>query len=139
MTQAYCTVDEVKRYGVNGSALTGIPTQTIEDTILAISSEADSAFRSRYNLPLISWGVDVRSNVARIVAYELLVVRGFNPELGADTNIASRAEASRAWFRAVARQEMQADVTQSPPAARYDEPRIITQPKRWGPSTKIVF
>ena len=137
MAQAYCTVQEVSRYGVNGAALTGIPTAAIEDTILAVSEEADSAFRSRYNLPLLDWGTDVRSNVARIVAYELLVVRGFNPELGADTNLQLRSDQARAWFRAVARQEMQANVTQSPPAARYDEPRILTQPKRW--ASKQVF
>lgn len=132
MAQAYCTAADVSRLGVNGAALTGIPAQSITDTILAVSEEADSAFRSRYNLPLLSWGTDVTANVARIVAYELLVVRGFNPELGADTNLAMRAEQSRAWFRAVARQEMQPNVVQSPPAERYDEPRILTSPRRWG-------
>jgi len=132
--QRYIDATDISTYGVNGAALDGIPSGEIDATCDAVSAEADAAFRSRFNLPLLAWGIDVRSQLARIAAYELLVVRGFNPELGADTNIAMRADAARSWLRAVARQEMQPDVTASPPqVTAFDEPRIITSQPMWGP------
>ena len=132
MATQYFDGDDIARYGVNGAALAGIPSQDITDVCLAVSEEADAAFRSRYNLPLLDWGTDVRSQLARIAAYELLVVRGFNPELAADQNLLARADAARAWLRGVARQEMQPNVTASPPQVpAYDEPRITTSRRIW--------
>lgn len=138
MAQAqYITPSDVSTYGVNGAALTGIPFAEQVAACVAVSAEADASFRARYNLPLVSWGQDVRAMLARICAYELLVVRGFNPELGADSNISVRAEGARAWLRAVARQEQHPDVVASvPQVTAYDEPRIITQPRLWGRGTR---
>jgi hypothetical protein len=129
---AYCTAADVSKFGVRGAALTGISSSDIDDTIGAVSKEFESYFRSRYNLPLLDFGDDVRAAVARVVAYELLITRGLNPELGADQNLAVRAEQSRSWGRAVARQEANPDVTPTPPQVpAYDQPRIVTQPQRW--------
>lgn len=133
----YIVPSDISTYGVNGAALTGIPFAEQTAACVAVSAEADASFRARYNLPLVAWGQDVRAMLARIAAYELLVVRGFNPELGADTNLAMRAESARAWLRAVARQEQHPDVTATPPqVTAYDEPRIITQPRLWGVNTR---
>lgn len=133
----YITPSDIATYGVNGAALTGIPFAEQTQVCLAVSAEADASFRARYLLPLVSWGTDVRANLARIAAYELLVIRGFNPELGADTNLAMRAESARSWLRAIARQEQHPDVVASPPQVpAYDEPRIITQPRLWGVNTR---
>jgi len=140
MAQAYITATDISRFGLNGYALDGIPAQTITDTCLAVSEEADAAFRSRYQLPLLAWGTDVRACLAKIAAYELLVVRGFNPELNADQNLAQRAADARMWLRAVARQEMQPNVTPSPPQTPdLDEPRIITSQRQWTNYTRRVW
>jgi len=128
----YIVPSDIATWGVNGAALTGIP--FAEQTLVcqSVSAEADASFRARYNLPLTGWGDDVRACLARIAAYELLVIRGFNPELGAYSNLAMRAEASRTWLRAIARQEQHPDVTATPPqVAEYDEPRIITTARLW--------
>lgn len=133
----YIVPSDIATYGVNGAALTGIPFAEQVAACVAVSAEADASFRARYNLPLVSWGNDVRAALARIAAYELLVLRGFNPELGADSNLAMRAEQARMWLRAVARQEQHPDVEASPPqVTAYDEPRIITQPRLWGVATR---
>lgn len=138
MAQAYITAADISRFGLNGYALEGVPAQTIDDVCLAVSEEADSAFRSRYNLPLVSWGTDVRSQLAKIAAYELLVIRGFNPEVGADQNLFARAEQARVWLRSVARQEYQPNVVATPPqVTEFDEPRIITSQRIWGPYTRL--
>lgn len=138
MAQAYITAADISRYGVNGAALDMIPSQDIDDVCLAVSEEADAAFRSRYNLPLVSWGTDVRSNLSRIAAYELLVVRGFNPELGADQNLQMRADQARAWLKSVARQEYQPNVVATVPQVPvYDEPRITTQSPLWTRATRL--
>jgi phage gp36-like protein len=137
MAQAYISKTDIERFGLNGYALEGIPAQTITDTCLAVSEEADAAFRARYNLPLLSWGSDVRACLAKIAAYELLVVRGFNPEVSADQNLAIRAADARAWLRAVARQEMQPNVEPSPPQVpEFDQPRITTSQRLWTSYTR---
>ncbi len=118
-------------YGVNAEALVGIPDAAVEAAIEAASDFADSAFRARYNLPLLAWGADVKRACAQLAAYDLLVVRGFNPELGADSNMGARAELAQAWLRAVGRQEMHANVTPSPvQTPDFDEPRVITASAR---------
>ena len=114
MAQAYITATDISRFGLNGYALEGIPAQTITDTCLAVSEEADAAFRSRYQLPLLEWGTD--------------------------QNLAHRAADARMWLRSVARQEMQPNVTPSPPQTPdLDEPRIITSARQWTSYTRRVW
>lgn len=130
---AYAVRADLGKYGVNAAALSGISTTAQDAAIEAASEVADSYFRSRYNLPLLAWGTDVTRAVCQIAVYDLLVMRGFNPEQAADQNLQARADSAVAWLRAVGKQEAQANVTPTPvQSPDYDQPRVLTStPRGW--------
>lgn len=102
----------------------------VDQALAAASSLADSYLRSRYRLPLVSWGDDLRERVCHLAAYQLLSVRGFNPELGADQNIRLRYEDAITWLKAIAAGLVHPDVQDSAPTPLGVAPAIVSAPPR---------
>lgn len=130
MSTPYATTTQLAQYGAASTALSSVPSGTQTAAIAAASELADSYLRTRYSLPLLSWGSDLTRAVCQIAAYDVFVSRGYNPAAAADVNYRMRYEDAVAWLKSVARQEAQADVTPSANQAVYDEPVIHTHPKQ---------
>ena len=132
MGSQYCFVADVQAQ-INPIALTNITTTQITAACQEASEEADSYLRGRYALPLLAWGSDITSHVARIAVYILLTARGYNPAAGADDLIRIRYEHALEWFRGIQRQSVHPDVTPSvaqPGDTTHDLPQVRTSPQR---------
>lgn len=99
---AYATTADLVRFGLPSAALTGVSSTTQDEAISAASAFADSYLRSRYAVPLTSYGDDLSQCVCALAAESLLLTRGFDPNRANGDVIAQRADNARAWLRDVA-------------------------------------
>jgi phage gp36-like protein len=128
---SYASVADLTLYAVPSSALAGIPVASQQAALDAQSVFADSKLRARYSLPLQSWDVDLRRCVAILAAYDLLVVRGFNPDAAGDSNLRMRYEDALKWLDDVERQAAHPNVVPSADQSpKYDAPKVTTSPLR---------
>jgi len=98
----YATTTDLTRLGLASAALANVASEAQEDALDAASSFADGYLASRFGLPLSAWGDDLRSCVARLAAYDLMVTRGYAPEAGRDDQLRLRYEDALRWLRDVA-------------------------------------
>lgn len=59
--------------------------------------------RARGQGDLIAYDTSCKSKICHVAAYELLSVRGFNPNAGADRNYIDRNNAALMWFQDIGR------------------------------------
>lgn len=76
----------------------------------AISGEMARKLRVRGALPLTEWGVDISLIAARLVAYELLAIRGYDPQSKHDQLVSARAEWARNKLTGIAEEMEQSDL-----------------------------
>ena len=109
----YAQVSDLPIYGLPATALQSpaLTPEVLNSTLQGASSEMDSYFNGRYQLPLLTWDVSVTEVCAKIAAYRLLSVRGYNPASAADVNIRDRYLDSVAWLNKVQRQAVHPNVT----------------------------
>lgn len=108
--------------GINESALRGFSGDEKNTALNNASRLMDGYFRSRFTLPLVQVGADVRMKCSFIAAYLLLVGRGFNPEKGSDAVIVKNYDDALKWLAGVRDEQLTPDVTDSSPAAVEGEP-----------------
>ncbi len=128
---SYATLADLTTYGLVSSALTTVDSATKQAALDAASARVDGYFRSRYVLPLTSWGEDVKEAVVAIAVWILMVRRGFMPSAGLDNTIRERYLDAVQWLNRVGRQEVQPNV--SPTSAENEAsaaPRVLTHPQR---------
>lgn len=115
----YCKPEELGIWGINPDATDDLSVaEKIKPAIEGASDVADSYLRARYVLPLLSWGNDLRRMVAIIAAYDLIVVRGYNPRGGVgEDQLRLRYEDALAWLKLVAQGTVSPEVTDSSPSA----------------------
>jgi phage gp36-like protein len=95
----YTTLERLARK----NALRDVKTTVMTEKITEVSALMDGYFRDRYTLPFLRVGLDVQLACEAIVAYQLLLDRGFNPHSGAgDEALISAYEDAMRWLRAVA-------------------------------------
>lgn len=98
---AYATSDDLERYGLPQSTVQTIDGADITAQLDAASSLADSYLRLHYKLPLSSpYPIALVEAVCRIAAFNILSVRGYNPE-GDAGMIESRYQAAMKWLQDV--------------------------------------
>jgi len=95
----YATTTDLVRLGLPSTALTSVSSTTQEAALDAASSLADGYIASRKKLPLSAWGDDLRTVVARLAAYDLMVTRGYDPAAGRDDQLRLRHEDAMRWLR----------------------------------------
>jgi phage gp36-like protein len=131
MSTQYATRTDLERLGLNPLAFASIDNTTVDAMLLAASAKADSYLRGRYDLPLQSWGDDLRMLVSWIAAYMLLGSRGYNPSAGADETIRLRYEDAIRELEGVERQRVHLDVTPSfREGSRQQLPQVRTSSAR---------
>lgn len=107
----YCTTAELSQYGIRAEALRGIALSELQAAILAASKTIDGYLRSRYKLPLVAWGEDIRLICARLAVYQLVVVRGFNAARAGDEQVEKQYEVSLATLKDIPPGKYSPDVT----------------------------
>lgn len=93
---SYATTGDLPVYGVMGNALTGIPDADLAKAIEASSAEIDSYLRHRFTLPLTTWGADLRRAACILAAFDVLSVRGLDPQN--HKQLERRREAVEKWL-----------------------------------------
>lgn len=129
----YASTTDLARLGLPSGALTNVPTATQEEALDAASAVADGYLRTRgYALPLTAWSDDLRAQVARLAAYDLMVTRGFNPNAGNDETLRLRHEDALRWLRDVASGTVTPDLTDSTPsvAEEIEQTCLVSNARR---------
>lgn len=110
----YASLDDAEPYALNRSAIESFPVDDRHSAIKGASRLIDSYLRSRYKLPLIQVGEDIKRACWIIAAYDLLSSRGFNPESGAtQEDIRTRYSDTIRWLERIADGRAVPDVTDS--------------------------
>jgi phage gp36-like protein len=98
---AYATRADLYRLGIKQAALTNVSTDDQDAALEAASDVADSYLRSRYVLPLTSWGDDLKRAVCGIAAWDLLSTRGIAPNNNGNDATKDKSAAAVAWLKDV--------------------------------------
>ena len=112
----YATQSDLNLYGLPLPALQSL-----------VSSDLDGYLAQRFDLPLVEpIPVSIKQKVCQIAQWELLSVRGFNPELGSHVIVRQRFEDAIAWCRDVAAARVTPQVTDSTPGESGDGPFAVS-------------
>ncbi len=123
----YATLEDFHRYGLSAAAISQIDNTTILSALAASSDEASGYLLAQYALPLVSWGQDLRRMVCVLAAADLMAVRGYSPDAGADAYLETRANAARSWLAKVASGTVSlAQVVDSSPSMQNGGARVYT-------------
>ncbi len=97
---AYCTRPELYIWGAPAAAFTDVEPDDQDQGIMGASAVIDGYLKSHVNLPLLSFGRDIKRACAIIAAYDLISAsRGRNPEEAGDRDpLYGRYKATMAWL-----------------------------------------
>lgn len=98
---SYATPADLAMYGIASSATSDMDVDAIQGALAAASDVADSYLRNHYRLPLSApYPAALIEAVCRVAAFNLLSVRGYNPEGDAGL-LESRYKTSMRWLEDV--------------------------------------
>lgn len=121
---AYADRTDLTRFGIRSEALVGVSTTTQDEALDAASSLLDGYIAGRKLLPLTAWGDDLRRHVCAIAAYDLMVVRGYDPSAGADDALRRRYEDALDWAQRFSAGRVESpSMADSTPTVTTDEQR----------------
>lgn len=139
MTVAYATLADVYAFGLPLVAMGSVSTATQQRILDGRNEYADDKMRARYKLPLQTpYPVSLVQNICMIVAWDILMVRGYNPGAAADVNIATRGEMAMNWFNDVERQRAHPNVVEAAGSTDpgYAAPHVLSKPLQgWYPGS----
>lgn len=98
---SFANLEQLYKFGIPSSALGSINDSSKAESLAATTELASGILAIRFDPPIVSQSVDLAQAVCKIAAYDLLSVRGFNPD-GDDSNYRRRYEDAMAWLKAVA-------------------------------------
>ena len=140
MTVAYATLADLYALGMPLVAMGSVTVATQQRCLDARNDYADDKMRARYLLPLQAPYPDsLIQNICMLAAWDILMVRGYNPSAGADVNIASRGELAMKWFDDVERQRAHPNVIEAAGSGSpgYAAPLVLSKPRQgWYPGTE---
>ena len=118
---AYATQQDLFNVGFPQTAIGPLTPTQINAALQDASDELDTYFRGRYGdgpSPLLAtWDSQVTCSVAKIAAYRLMRIRGFDPANGADDMFVKDRDEAILWCRDVQRQQAHPVVTVNSAAA----------------------
>lgn len=98
MADGYANRSQFEEYGLPAVALDGF-NQDVMSYIAASSAEFDSYARANVNLPLSQpYPLEVVRCVCARAAYDILSIRGFDPEDNSHDNVRTRSENCLRWL-----------------------------------------
>lgn len=98
---SFANLEQLYEHGIPSTALGSISGTKQAEALAATTEMASGILAIRYDPPIVTKSVDLAQAVSKIAAYDLLSVRGFNPD-GDDSNYRRRYEDAMAWLKAVA-------------------------------------
>ena len=133
----YAVLSNLYAFGLplaNMGAVTVPQQQAVLD---ARNEYADDKMRARYKLPLSApYPMSLILNICMLAAWDILMIRGYNPGAGADVNIAERGKLAMQWFDDVERQRAHPNVIEAAASPGYAAPAVISKPLQgWFPGT----
>jgi phage gp36-like protein len=132
MATVYATRTNLQNLGLPATALTGVPTDAQDEALAAASAVADSNLRSRFTLPISSWGHDLTSAICHIAAWTILSSRGFNPDSKNDSAVRMRHDDAIRWLERVADGKATPTLIDSNPVGVLRGPRVASKtPRGW--------
>lgn len=98
---SYATTTDLYAFGAPAAALSTFTGAQQQGALDAAADVVDAAVGARFKLPLISWGASIRRCCAIIAAYDLLVVRGANPDSPLVKDLEARHESQLKWLEGI--------------------------------------
>ncbi len=98
----YCTVKQLRDFSMSQALFNTMDQAGLIPLIGAASDFADSYLQSKFQLPLISYGLDLSMMVAHIATFYALIKRGMNPEGQEDLLIQKRYNHAESWLMKIA-------------------------------------
>jgi phage gp36-like protein len=139
MTVAYAVLADLYALGMPLVAMGSVSTATQQRCLTSRNDYADDKMRARYKLPLQTPYPDsLIQNICMLAAWDILMIRGYNPSAGADVNIAARGQMAIDWFNDVERQRAHPNVIEANGGNEpgYAAPAVISKPLQgWYPGT----
>ncbi len=135
---AYATLADLYAFGLPLVAMGSVSVATQQRILDGRNGYADDKLRARYLLPLgTPYPTSLTQNVCMLAAWDVLMIRGYNPGAAADENIATRGQMALDWFNDVERQRAHPDVVEATsPSPAYAAPQVISKPLQgWYPGT----
>lgn len=128
----YATLLDLYALGMPLTAMGSVSIATQQRCLDARNDYADDKLRARYKLPLQAPYPDsLKQNICMLAAWDIVMIRGYNPGAGADVNIAARGEMAQKWFDDVERQRAHPNVIEAGGAdPGYPAPQIISKPQQ---------
>lgn len=121
----YCTPADLRGNALHAKVFAQFSDTEVDEIARKQTAIANSYLRQNPNvtLPLLRWGDDLRSIVCELVAYQLMKLRGFNPESSDQIIVDAKNDAFK-WLAMVAAGKVtpddMVDSTQSEPAPLDD-------------------
>lgn len=135
----YATLTHLYAYGLPLVAMGSVLVATQQTILDGRNDYADDKMRARYRLPLQTpYPVSLIQNICMLAAWDIIMVRGYNPAAGADVNIAARGELAMKWFDDVERQRAHPNVVEASGGGNpgFAAPLTISKPLQgWYPGT----
>ncbi|UZX16554.1 DUF1320 domain-containing protein [Thermus sp. PS18] len=127
----YASRTDLHALGLPEAVLASIPEAEQEAALEAASALADSYLRTRYDLPLASWGRGLTRAVALIAAYDLMSRRGYDPTRPGQENLRMRYEDAIRWLEGVAAGRVDPGVVDASPDSPSSTIQAVTRERRW--------
>ncbi len=125
---AYAVLTDLYALGLPLVAMGSVSTAVQQRCLDSRNEFADDKLRARYRLPLdVPYPLSLVQAICHLAAWDVLVIRGYNPQSGADVVIVDRANAALKWFDDVERQRAHPAVVEAGGAdPSYDAPLIVS-------------
>ena len=134
---AYAIRADLERLALPARALEGLsdtPEEVdavVTESLSGASGFIDDYLNSRYTLPLTAWGEGLKRATCLVAAYDIMVVRGYNPQFF-DENLRLRYEDILKWLANVAAGKLSPDIVDSstPEQPGVSAPLVESDPRR---------
>lgn len=101
MGTTYCTPQQLADFSLSQAILDTIKPESIAAALQAASGQADSYLGRVFKLPLTKFGIELPVAVAKLAAWHLVSMRGFNPGTEQTQTLRDNFKDAMAWLKDV--------------------------------------
>jgi phage gp36-like protein len=127
---SYATLVDLNNYGLPETAFGDLTDVQIQAALDEASDDMDAYLVPRYGAPLTAWPTSITRAACVIATWNLLSLRGFNPNSGSDTSVRMRYDDTIVWLTRIQKQMLSPAgiVTTPSPSAnpQFLQPGVVT-------------
>ncbi len=126
----YAQLSDLYNYGITAASLSHPSTGTSVQTqcLLAASAEMDGAFSQQHTMPIQSWGTDVVMYCCWLATFQLIMIRGYDPENKADQIYKNRWDMAQSWLERIKKDRRSTSIIDSSTNAQPFAPSLLSSP-----------